>query len=140
MAHLTIRLLAVAAPVQRHGHELEGLRAVMPGDSSLSQLTTRPSFDEPAPGELPAFTRPSPIAVLECLKAHRYTALFCAQAAAYKRGAPPPPPPAPLCGSSSYKAICHFGRGTCLYSDVRGWFCACDRGQAGEPPDCIQVA
>ena len=136
MAFTISLLLAVSVPVQFNAHELKGGQLLEMPDGQL----TRSAINESAPSQLPAFPWPSPSAVLACLKAHRYTSLICAQAAAYKGAATVPADPTPFCGSSSYRAVCHFGRGRCMYSAVRGWFCACDGGlAAGKYPDCLQA-
>ena len=98
----------------------------------------------------------------DCLDRHRFFPLLCNTQNRLKQrseevvAASPPPPVAGECNALGGKeAICHYGRGRCLYDDKRGWFCACDAPHApGHPrglhlrasavdhalaPDCIDI-
>ena len=65
---------------------------------------------------------------------------------------PPPPLPRECDAQGGHGAVCHYGRGQCMYDDKRGWFCACGgsprprslhpRARASDhalAPDCIEI-
>ena len=89
-----------------------------------------------------------------CLERHRFFPLLCARArSAPPVAASPPPPLARECDAQGgHGAVCHYGRGQCMYDDKRGWFCACGgsprprslhpRARASDlalAPDCIDI-
>ena len=89
-----------------------------------------------------------------CLDRHRLFPLLCDRNKAKQAVAASPPPPLPReCDAQGgHGAVCHYGRGRCLYDDKRGWFCACgglprprslhSRASAADyalAPDCIDI-
>ena len=89
-----------------------------------------------------------------CLDRHRFFPLLCARARSAPAVAASPPPPLPReCDAQGgHGAVCHYGRGQCVYDDKRGWFCACGgstrprslhpRARASDhalAPDCIDI-
>jgi len=92
-----------------------------------------------------------------CLERHRLFPLLCkTDRPSHEMAASPPPPLVGECSAQGgHEAVCHYGRGRCLYDEKRGWFCACDiapsarrprglhlRASAADhamAPDCIDI-
>jgi hypothetical protein len=66
----------------------------------------------------------NPLAMLDCLKRHRYTPLACNTSMMNQQQAASPPPLS-ACAAHAPGEICAYGRGSCAYDSVRGWHCRC---------------
>ena len=132
-----------------------------PSGNAIQQRGSNPAQTIPLALSLPRTEAESGVAPPDnpaqrraCLDRHRLFPLLCARVRSMDEVAASPPPPLPReCDAQGgHGAVCHYGRGQCLYDDKRGWFCACgglphprslhSRAKAADyalAPDCIDI-